>query len=175
MKKILVGLSFVLFSLTSFAEELIEVRLLSDKVTILAPKGFGAMPANLLEIKYPLSSRPTEVLSDSTGGVTLAFNHTENTMQASQVGEAHVAMSHVFHNMYPSATWFRDEIIEQNGRTFMVMELITPAMDTKIHNIMYGTSVDGRLLLAAFNTTIEQSEKWLPIGKKIMSSLTVTE
>jgi hypothetical protein len=55
----------------------------------------------------------------------------------------------------------------------MVLELITPAMDTEIHNIMYGTSVDGRFLLAAFNTTIEQSGLWLPVGKNIMSSLSV--
>ena len=75
--------------------------------------------------------------------------------------------------MYPSATWLRDEVIVQNGKTFMVMELITPAIDTKIHNIMYGTSVDGRFLLAAFNTTTEQADEWLPIGKRIMTSLSI--
>jgi len=123
--------------------------------------------------KYPASRRPTEVLSDKTGGVTLAFNHTANVMKPSQIKAAHVVMSKMFHNMYPSATWIRDEVIVQNGNTFMVLELITPAIDTQIHNIMYGTSVDGRFLLAAFNTTIEQSEVWLPIGKKMMSSLIV--
>lgn len=175
VKIYLVVFSLILFSLTSFGGELIEVKALSGKVSILAPKGFGAMPTDLLEIKYPSSRRPTEVLSDKTGGVTLAFNHTNNAMQPSQVREAHAAISRMFHNMYPSATWFRDEVIVQNGKTFMVMELITPAMDTKIHNTMYGTSVDGRFLLASFNTTIEQSGEWLPIGKKIMSSLTVEQ
>lgn len=38
---------------------------------------------------------------------------------------------------------------------------------------MYGTSVDSRLLLAAFNNTIEQSEQWLPIEKKIMESISI--
>jgi hypothetical protein len=162
-----------LFSLNSFSEELVEVKALSGKVSILAPKGFGSMPIDMLEVKYPASRRPTEVLSDKTGGVTLAFNHTENAMQPSQVKEAHISISKMFHNMYPSASWIRDEVIEQNGNTFMVMELITPALDTKIHNIMYGTSVDGRFLLAAFNTTIEQAGEWLPVGKQIMSSLSV--
>jgi hypothetical protein len=46
-------------------------------------------------------------------------------------------------------------------------------MDRQIHNIMYGTFVDGRFLLAALNTTVEQSDKWLSIGKKIMNSLSV--
>ena len=113
------------------------------------------------------------MLSDKTGGVTLAFNHTNTPMQPSQVSEAHASMSQSFHNMYPSAKWIRDQVIKQNGNVFMVMELITPAMDTQIHNIMYGASVDGRFMLVAFNTTIDQSNKWLPIGKKIMSSLSI--
>jgi len=173
VNKFIVLLSLVLCSSTVLSENLVEVKALNGKVSIYAPKEFGAMPASILEIKYPSSRRPTEVLSDSTGGVTLAFNHTSNSMQPSQVKEAHTSISKMFHNMYPSAIWLRDEVIVQNGQTFMVMELITPALDTKIHNIMYGTSVDGRFLLAAFNTTIEQSKKWLPIGQKIMSSLTL--
>ena len=161
------------FCENSFSEELIKIEVLNGKVSIIAPKDFGPMPKDILEMKYPSSRRPTDVLSDRTGGVTLAFNHTNNPMQLSQVKEAQVAISQMFHNMYPSAKWIRDEVIEQNGTVFMVMELITPAVDTQIHNIMYGTSVDGRFLLVAFNTTVEQSDEWLPIGKKIMNSISI--
>jgi hypothetical protein len=129
------------------------------------------MKKKILEMKYPASRRPTEVLSDSTGGVTLAFNHTKSPMKQNQVIEAHASISKMFHNMYPSAKWIQDTTFTKDGCNFMVLELITPAMDTKIHNIMYGTSVDGRFLLVAFNTTVEQSKKWLPIGNKIMKSI----
>ena len=57
----------------------------------------------------------------------------------------------------------------------MILELITPAIDTQIHNVMYGTSVNGRFLLVTFDTTVEQSKEWLPIGKQIMSSLTIAK
>ncbi len=77
----------------------------------------------------------------------------------------------MFKNRYPSATWFRDEVSTLNGQEFIIMELITPAIDTQIHNIIYGTSIDNRLLFVAFNTTVEQSEQWLPIGKQIMASI----
>ena len=168
---------FVLLTLAtfSFAEGLVKIEALNGKVVILAPKNFGPMPKNIVDVKYPSSRKPTEVLSDKTGGVTLAFNHTNSAMKPTQVREAHLSISKMFHNMYPSAKWIRDEVMEQNGSTFMVMELVTPAMDTQIHNIMYGTSVDGRFLLAAFNTTVEQSKEWLPVGKKIMTSLTISE
>lgn len=79
----------------------------------------------------------------------------------------------MFHDRYPTAQWVRDGVVEQNGDTFIVMELITPAVDTDIHNIIYGASVDGRFLLAAFNTTVELAGHWLPIGREIMGSLRV--
>lgn len=82
-------------------------------------------------------------------------------------------MSKIFHNPYPSAKWIRDETMTIKGQTYMIFELIPRAMKTQMHNIMYGTSVDNRLLLAAFNTTIEQSEQWLPIEKKIMESISI--
>jgi hypothetical protein len=155
------------------AEELITRTVLNGKVTLATPKSFGPMPKSILEIKYPSSRRPTEVLSDSTGGVSLAFNHTQSRILPEQIKAAHISMSKSFHNMYPSAKWLRDETINKNGITFMVFELITPAMDTQIHNIMYGTSVDNRLLLISFNTTVEQSKLWLPIGKEIMESISI--
>ena len=165
--------SLLLICSLAQAEEMIRRTALNGKVTLTTPKSFAPMPQEILELKYPASRRPTEVLSDSTGGVSLAFNHTQDRMTPSQIKEAHVSISKMFHNMYPSAKWIRDDTFEQNGRTFMVLELITPAMDTKIHNIIYGTSVDNRFLLIAFNTTVQKSKKWLPIGKKIMASISI--
>ncbi|MGD8593712.1 MAG: hypothetical protein PVF82_12800 [Gammaproteobacteria bacterium] len=155
------------------ADEFITRTVLNGKVTLTTPKSFGPMAEDILEKKYPSSRRPTEVLSDSTGGVSIAFNHTQSRIEPGQIKEAHINISQMFHNMYPSAKWLRDETININGRTFMVLELITPALDTQIHNIMYGTSVDNRLLLISFNTTVEQSKQWLPVGKKIMQSITI--
>lgn len=173
------ALFFVLASLLSFpayaADKLVTRTVLDGKVSLLTPKNFGPMKKELLDIKYPMSRRPSEVLSDSTGGVTLAFNHTKTQMTQAQVIEAHKSISKMFHNMHPSAKWIRDETIVKDGMNFMVLELITPAMNAKIHNIMYGTSVENRFLLVAFNTTVEQSKEWLPIGKKMMSSLKINK
>ncbi|TVT57691.1 MAG: hypothetical protein FHK80_08075 [Azoarcus sp. PHD] len=170
----LLALFFALWcSSLSFAAGLVHRDALNGRVSVLAPENFGPMPTKLLELKYPSSRRPTEVLSDDTGRVTLAFNHTNNALQPHELKEAHVVLSQSFHNLYPSAEWIRDEVIEQNGSVFIVFEMITPAIDTKIHNIMYATSVSGRMLMVAFNTTTDYSKTWLPTGKAIMSSLRV--
>lgn len=161
------------FGLYVQASELESITALNGRISLLAPKAFGPMPQHTLELKYPSSRRPSEVLSDETGGISLAFNLTHNRVQANQLAQAHSSISGMFRNLYPSATWIRSEMIEQNGASFFVMELTTPALDTEIHNILYGTSVDDRLLLATFNTTLEQAEQWLPLGQKMMASLRI--
>ena len=171
MKRIILVVALVLFGFSANAETLVKRTVLNGKVTLTTPESFGPMSNEQLELKYLSSRRPTEVLSDSTGGVSLAFNHTQNKMTPAQVRVAHASLSKSFHSMYPSATWIRDDLIVQNGQIYMVLELITPAIDTKIHNIIYGTSVGNRFLLIAFNTTIQQSEEWLPVGKRIMESI----
>ena len=173
IRKYLLIIILGLLSLNSFSQELIEVKALSGNVSVFVPKNFGVMPMHILEIKYPTSRRPTEALSNKTGTVSLVFNHTTNAMKPSQIREAHTFISKNFHNTFPDANWIRDEVIEQNGSAFMVMELITPAVDDNIHNILYGTSVDGRFLIVAFNTTIEESAEWLAVGKRVMASLSV--
>ena len=174
MKSLILILVFV-FGAPVCAQEVAELKALNDKVSLQVPNSFSPMSKEILEAKYPASRRPTEVLSDSTGGVSIAFNHTKNRMTPDQIDERHKSISKMFHNLYPSAKWLRDETITQNGRKFMVLELVTPAIDTKIHNIMYGTSLDGRFLLVAFNTTEEQAEEWLPVGKQIMKSIKIKE
>lgn len=99
MKKLILILSLTLLSFTSSAEELIGFKAQSGKVTIRVPKGFGPMPSEMIESKYPDSRGPTEVLSDKTGGVTLAFNHTKNAMSPIQVKAARPSMSKMFRNL----------------------------------------------------------------------------
>ncbi|MDO6762931.1 hypothetical protein [Agarivorans sp. 1_MG-2023] len=163
----------VICSVMVQANDLVPIKMLDGKVTISTPEDFTPMPQELVEIKYPSSRRPTDVLTDETTQVTLAFNHTNNKMSKKELIKAHKGMSKMFHNLYPSAEWMRDEVIKQNGHPFIVFELVTPALDTQIHNIIYATSVDERFLLMSFNATVEKAPDWLARGEKMMESIII--
>ena len=172
--KIYFNLILTLFlSSYSFAEDIEKKTVLNGKLEILAPKNFKLMSKAMLEIKYPNSRRPTEVLCNSSGSVSLAFNFTNNKLLKKDIKAAHIQFSKLFHNLYPSAKWLRDEIAVKGGNKFIILEMITPAVDTKIHNIMYVASVDDKMLFVSFNFIIEETKKWLPIGQKIIQSINV--
>jgi len=94
------------------------------------------MSEEIIEIKYPTENRPTEVISNNNGQISLGFSHTSYQINSEQITLAKKSISEAFQNRYPSSTWFRNEMIQQYGTEFFVLELITPAIDTKIHNIM---------------------------------------
>lgn len=170
MRKIIISL--FLFCSHIRAQELVQTELLDDAISFLTPSCFKPMPE---EIIRPLKKGGITVLSNSTHGVTIAIEHTQNSFSLNDVAKAKTTISKMFHNIYPRAKWFREELITVDGKPAIVFELITPAMDSKIHNIMYMTSLNERLLVITFNTTLARSEKWLPIGHRIMKSISFNE
>lgn len=147
--------------------------LLDGKVEMLVPTSFQPMPEAMLKLKYPMESRPTFVLSNETGTVSIALNHTRNAMPIDELDEAHAYFDQTFRKLYPSAEWFRSEIASIGGRPFIVLELRTPAVDTEIRNLMLASSLDERLLLVTVNVTKELEGEWMATVRRIVESVSI--
>lgn len=171
---ILAALALILFRLpgSAQAEELRERVALNGRVTLLAPGNFTPLPENLLKSKYPSEWRPSEVLSNESGSVNLAFNHASGEIP-DDVDVLREGLSEPFHKIYAEAEWLRDEVVEVNGRKFVQFEMITRSLDGDIHNILYMTPLDGRLLLISFNTTMDEAPRWLEIGRRMLQSIKI--
>jgi hypothetical protein len=155
--------------------DLLERTLLGGRLSILVPNSFTQMSEEMLRVKYPSERRPTIVLTNPEGSVNVAVNHTSNALPPSQLRQAHTAMETTFRNLYPSAEWNRSEIVTLKGRSYFVLDLRTPAIDTEVRNIMAGTSLDDRFLIITFNCTHELEPQWAGIGKRIIESVRLEE
>ena len=78
-----------------------------------------------------------------------------------------------FKNMYPSADWKDSGVKMINGKKFGFLELVTPAVDTEIYNLMFFTDLNGKLLLCTFNCTKKDIKEWETTAKEIMNSLKI--
>ena len=162
---------FLLFCPLCNAEGVVSRTVLDGFIRLELPVKFARMSEYHLRIKYPGSRPPTEVYSNSNGAVSIAFNYTRNAIHPSQIAEVHAMMSASFRRRYPYARWFRSVVIEKFGTSVFVMELMTPAVDTEVHNIIYGIPLKGRLLLVSFNATAAEAERWLDVGKRIFDTM----
>lgn len=166
-------ISVVLTSSTTLTIELEKRKILGDRVEILIPKNFEIMSEEMMKAKYPSERRPTLVYTDGTGGINVAFNHTVNKATQQQIDAFKENFVTAFKNMYPSAEWKGSGIKEINGRKVGYLELLTPAIDTKIYNLMFFTDLEGRLLLCTFNCVEKKQTDWIEPAKQIMNSLLV--
>jgi hypothetical protein len=131
------------------------------------------MSEEMMKLKYPSERRPTFVLTNKSGSINVAFNHTKNKASQDNIEHHKKVFEKTFKNLYPSAKWIDAGVKKVNGRKVGFQELITPAIDTKIYNLMFYTDLEGRLLLCTFNCTVKDKKAWQKSAHEIMNSLTI--
>ena len=145
--------------------------LLGNKIELKIPKGFVIMSDDMAKLKYPPARRPTLIYTNESGGINVALNLTSNKATQAQMPAYKDNFVKTFKNLYPLAEWKQTGIKEVNGRKVGFVELITPAIDTKVYNLIFFTDLNGQLLLCTFNCTEKNIGQWQPAAKEIMASL----
>lgn len=158
-----------------FCQELIKTSVIKNKVSILIPKNFSYMSEEMIKAKYPMETRPTLVYSDKNGTVNVAVNSTPHKARSGDIKQYKDIFEQTFKNTYPSAKWISSGVKDIKGKKTGYLELVTPAIDTEIYNLIFFTDLDGKLLMCTFNCMIKDMKKWKGAAHKIMESLTVIE
>ncbi len=170
---ILIGL--LLFSIIAFSQQnLFSRHVLNNKINILLPKDFVLMQNDMLKLKYPIAgSRPTEVYTNESGSINFAFKHTINRINEDNLSEIFPVFIKQFNSIYPQIQWIGKEVKSLNNKNFIVLEFITPAVDTRIYNLMYITELDGNMLMCSFNCIESQKEEWQSKAKQSLNSIEI--
>ena len=176
LRIILIGL--IVFPLISMTINEIEIELetktlLEDRIELKVPVDFQIMSDQLMKVKYPSENRPNLIYTDESGGINVALSLTENSASQDIIPAYADNFVQTFKNLYPSAEWKDSGVKEINGLQVGFLELVTPAIDVEIYNLMFFTELDGRLLICTFNCTRPSIDEWSPIAKEIMNSIKV--
>ena len=166
-------LIFVIATAFALTIALETKSLLDNKVELKIPKDFGLMPDDMIKLKYPSERRPALVYSNESGGINVALNHTEHQANQDIILAYKDSFVQTFKNHYPTAEWKDNGVKEINGRQVGYLELITPAVNAEIYNLMFFTDLDGKLLMCTFNCTKKDITEWAPIAQEIMNSLKI--
>jgi len=158
-------------SLLAINSNLIEKSILDGKGTALLPSDFELMSEEMLRKKYPQTSRrPSEVYTDYKAEINVIFDHTRDQVSLEGLESVKDRMVGQF-SQIPGMNLLNHQMRAINGREFFVVEFISPALDTEVYNLMFGTSYEGRLLMGTFNCTVANRPDWEWVGKKIVNSI----
>ena len=125
------------------------------KVTFEPPTGFEAVPQEIIDLKWPTSRAPKNVVGNEAATTTVAYELKMSQLSTDQLPEAQRVFQSMFERMIPGLVWKRNELVQLSGQTWLWMEMTSSAIDTDIYNMLLLTGYDGRMLIFNFNSTIE--------------------
>lgn len=153
--------------------ELYYVTLLNEDLKVQIPREFKIMDSEMLNLKYPITAkRPTIVYTDRIGQINVAFNHTKDNISVADVTKVQKSILNQL-KQAPAITLISSDYRGINGKEFFIIKFYSPAVDAQIYNLMFGTELNGRLLMGTFNCTVNHLQEWEPIADKIVNSLEV--
>lgn len=173
VKGILMVLGIFLIVGCSPKIELEPRSVLGDRVTFSVPSSFTLLVDEIREFKYPSENRPEIVFSNEEADINFAISWKKE--QASQAMMDFIAqkMAKSMSARIKRSKLLDEGVKEVRGRKIGYIEIITPAMDSRIYNLIFFTDLEGRLLMFNFNCVSGKMRKWKPIGRKILASLTI--
>ncbi|MEK4628203.1 hypothetical protein MKZ17_08345 [Solibacillus sp. FSL R7-0682] len=144
---------------------------LNGKMLIRMPNLFLIMAKELASLKYPSERRPTVIYTDETSTINLALNLTDYPLRESEVEDFQENMIEVLEQAHPSAKWLDTGMMEIQEKTIAFIEIITPAIDGDIFNLMFFAALNGQTLIGTFNCMEGDLESWRPVAKAMVETL----
>jgi len=151
--------------------KVIDQSLLDGKVSIRMPNLFSMMSREIASLKYPSERRPNLIYTDESSTINLAFNLTPHRLKEEGVVAFQENMIDILEQAQPSADWLDTDVLTIDEKTVAFLEIITPAIDGDIFNLMFFTSIEGLALIGTFNCLEDDLETWRPIARAMMESL----
>ena len=112
--------------------------------------------------------------------VTVAYDLKDTGMPPeklidSELPNAQKGMAQIFDRMVPGIKWVRNEIIDVNGKKWILFEITSNAVDQDIHNMMIMTFFRGRMFMVNFNATESAFQEVGSELKRCIQTLIVKE
>ncbi|MCI8892914.1 MAG: hypothetical protein HFH34_16610 [Eubacterium sp.] len=139
-----------------------EHEILKEQLWMWMPDTFAPLSRELMRIKYPNENRPDHIWSNPQTTINVSFSHRQEKMEPGEAGEVRGYMGQVIGHLYPSSSILDQDLVkaDQHEHEIAWMDFVTPAMDTQIYNLMFFTSLKGRLLMGSCNCLAHEQEEW---------------
>lgn len=138
-----------------------RVALFDGLVSFVPPPEFSRLSEEIIAAKFPEAKGPGIVYGNSRTTVSIAITYPpQRVLRPEQLPNFKSFMESFIEKQKKGIQWLRKEFIEINGQRWIHFEFISQAVDTKIHNHMYLTSMDERMLMFNFNATVEEYDKY---------------
>lgn len=141
--------------LVSTLASAVEVTTPSGKISVQLPADFTPLDRKEIELKFGRNGQlPAAVYGNKSRTATTAFTWIKTEgggMSGDELPQLKSQMEDGMNGQIAGIKWLVKDIRPLNGKRWIYLENIAPARDTKIHNRIYSTDLNGNLLIVNFN------------------------
>jgi hypothetical protein len=136
-----------------------RVELYDGTISFVPPAGFSQLSEKVVAAKFPAAQPGTIVYGNERATVSISITHPpQRALTPEQLPEFKTFMESMLEGQSKGLQWVKKDIVQSGDRKWIHFEFVTTAIDTKIHNLMFVTVRDERMLAFNFNAPVAQFE-----------------
>ncbi len=151
-----------------------RVYLVDNQISFVPPQGFTAMSAAEISTKFPGSVPPQHAYGNVPRSVSIGVNFSDIDLAPEQLPEVRQFLESFLEESVPGFKWVARDYETMGGSRWIKLEFISQAMDTQVHNDLYITSFQGKLLGFNFNSTLAMEKRMRPSLQASRDSILLT-
>jgi hypothetical protein len=149
-----------------------EREIIDGKLYMTMPTGFGLMPEELAEFKYPSKNRPHYIFTDDEGEINICITITPDKLEDESIEDAKKYLKNMILKVNPKSEIIRDFIVEGSTRTGY-FDFISTAIDSDIYNLVFIFTLEGQFILGTFNCLHLDMARWKDVADQMAGSIRV--
>ncbi len=136
------------------AEIAARVYLAEKQISFIPPIGFTAMSPVEIKAKFPQDMPPRYAYANETRDVSVGITVSDIPLEAEQLPAVKIVLEDFLETSVPGFQWLDHDFVNLGGQDWIKLEFISQIEDQRIHNDMYITSLQGKLLGFNFNANL---------------------
>ena len=148
---------------------------LDGKAAIWMPEDFEELTPEEVAVSYPLGNKPDKVYSNSYLDLAAGYNYTQHEVPEEYMGDFLKIARLSLERTGPKVRILTENVRKTGGHTISSMEMISHTVTESIYNLMYFTSLEGRVLLGFINFNCKNRGRYKPIAQEMLSSFRLTD
>lgn len=152
-----------------------ERTLLQDKIAIWMPEDFEELTPEEIASIYILGNKPELVLGNTYLNLSVGFHYTENVVPNEFMGDFVKIAKVVFNRIGPKVRIISEKVHKVGKHTVSSLECVSHTITDEIYNVMFFSSLEGKVLIGFINFNIKFRERYKAIVDEMLQSFRFIE
>lgn len=139
-----------------------------DELSLPLPDTLVQVPRGMLQQEHRHQGREEAMWTDEINGITFGLTRINRPLEASQVQNLGRAMTEQMRMRKKDAQWLHEETAHGDPLVVFYSESIQPSVRGVAYDMLFVTSVGGRLVTGNVRFPLEQLQKWRPLTRAIL-------